>query len=129
MKTIVGKEDQTSSETQARPSGDNIQVVFMPSEVKIAVEAGSTILDAALDAEIELDHNCGGNCACSTCHVIIESGFDTLEPITEDEEDMLDEAVGRTEGSRLACQCQLTDNVVVRIPDNASRFADFDDFD
>lgn len=105
------------------------RVTFLPAEVEAEAEEGASILDAALDADVEIDHNCGGNCACSTCHVIIEEGYDTLNPVTEDEQDMLDEAVGLTEKSRLACQCLLTQNVVVRVPETASQFADFDDFD
>ena len=105
------------------------RVTFLPTEIEAEAEEGASILDAALDADVEIDHNCGGNCACSTCHVIIEEGYDTLNPVTEDEQDMLDEAVGLTEKSRLACQCLLTQNVVVRVPDTASQFADFDDFD
>lgn len=79
---------------------------------------GSTLLDAALDNNIDLDHNCGGNCACSTCHIIIEEGMDNLSEMSEDEEDMLDTATGLTLTSRLACQCQLigTGNVKIKIP-------------
>lgn len=105
------------------------KVRFEPSGVIVETAEGTTILDAALEADVELDHNCGGNCACSTCHVIIESGMETLTPITEDEQDMLDEAIGLTERSRLACQCVLTEDVTVTIPDTSSQFADFDDFD
>ncbi|MFQ5606648.1 MAG: 2Fe-2S iron-sulfur cluster-binding protein [Candidatus Zixiibacteriota bacterium] len=105
------------------------KVLFLPSEIETEAEDGVSILDAALDAEVEIDHNCGGNCACSTCHVIVQEGYDSLNPITDDEQDMLDEAVGLTELSRLACQCLLTEDVVVRIPETASQFADFDDFD
>ena len=102
---------------------------FMPSEIEIEVEEGSTILDAALDADIDLDHNCGGNCACSTCHIIVEKGMEKLTPLLEDEQDMLDEAVGLTKTSRLACQCQISGDVVARVPENFSAMSDFDDFD
>jgi len=105
------------------------KVTFVPTGVETEAEEGVSILDVALDNEVEIDHNCGGNCACSTCHVVIEKGFETLNPVTEDEQDMLDEAIGLTETSRLACQCLLTKDIVVRIPDNSSQFADFDDFD
>jgi 2Fe-2S ferredoxin len=105
------------------------KITFLPQDVEVDAEEGATILDAALDNEVELDHNCGGNCACSTCHVIIEEGYDELNPVTEDEQDMLDEAVGLTDRSRLACQCIVTSNITVTIPETASQFADFDDFD
>lgn len=123
-KTAGAASAETSEATDTVP-----KITFLPLDVTVEVEDGATILDAALDNEIELDHNCGGNCACSTCHVIIEEGFDSLNPVSEDEQDMLDEAVGLTETSRLACQCQVTKNLVVRIPDTSSQFADFDDFD
>ncbi len=92
------------------------KVRIYPEDVEITVEPGKTLLDAALDNNIKIDHNCGGNCACSTCHVIIDEGFDTLNEISEDEEDMLDEAEGLEDNSRLACQCKVTGDLVVRIP-------------
>ena len=96
------------------------KVRFLPADVEIEVPEGTPVLDAALDNNIHIDHNCGGNCACSTCHVIIEEGFDTLNEISEDEEDMLDEAEGLTESSRLACQCLTSADIVVRIPEKDS---------
>jgi len=91
-----------------------LTVIIDGQEVRVA--PGTTILDAALDNDIPLDHNCGGNCACSTCHVIVEEGMENISEISEDEEDMLDSAVGLTLESRLGCQCQLHGNVKVRIP-------------
>lgn len=82
----------------------------------LEVRPGITILDAALDNGIALNHNCGGNCACSTCHVIIEEGMENLSEMRDDEEDMLDTASGLTLESRLACQAQVTGDVKVRIP-------------
>lgn len=101
-----------------------LKIKFLPSGQEIEVKAGTTILDAALDNNIKIDHNCGGNCACSTCHVIVEQGGDTLNEINEDEEDMLDEADGLTDNSRLACQCQVTADLVVMIPDKESIWDD-----
>ena len=83
----------------------------------VNVPPGTSILDAALDNEIALDHNCGGNCACSTCHVIVLEGMENLSEMSEDEEDMLDSAVGLTLESRLACQCKVKGDVKVRIPE------------
>src|SRR5512147_2033637 len=79
------------------------KIKFLPADIEVDVPEGTNILDAALDNNIQIDHNCGGNCACSTCHVIIEKGFETLAPRSEDEIDMLDEAEGLTDHSRLAC--------------------------
>jgi 2Fe-2S ferredoxin len=88
---------------------------------EVHVPPGTTILDAALDNDIELTHNCGGNCACSTCHVIIEEGMENLSEMSEDEEDMLDTAPGLTLESRLACQSKVSGDVVVKIPKKQSR--------
>lgn len=96
------------------------KIRFLPMDVEVEVSEGTPILDAALDNNIQIDHNCGGNCACSTCHIIVEEGFDSLSEMTEDEQDMLDEAEGLTEKSRLACQCETKTNLVVRIPPKES---------
>ena len=64
-----------------------------------------SLLDIAEEAGVEINHSCGGVCACSTCHVYVTAGLDTCPPATEDEEDMLDEAPAVTGESRLACQC------------------------
>lgn len=100
------------------------KIRFLPQDIEIEVEAGKTLLDAALDNNIRIDHNCGGNCACSTCHVIIEEGLESLGEKSEDEEDMLDEAENLTDHSRLACQCKVTQDLVVRIPPKEASFDD-----
>lgn len=100
------------------------KIRFLPGDQEVEVAEGTVILDAALDNNIQIDHNCGGNCACSTCHIIIESGAETLNDKSEDEEDMLDEVEGLTENSRLACQCKPTADLVVRIPDPDSTWED-----
>ena len=93
------------------------KIRFLPMDVTVDVPEGTAILDAALDNDIRIDHNCGGNCACSTCHVIINEGYETLKEKSEDEEDMLDEAENLTDKSRLACQCRVTQDLVVTIPE------------
>lgn len=77
-----------------------------------------SILDVALGAGIDLEHACGGVCACSTCHVIVKEGLETSNEPTDDELDQLDEAPAITLESRLACQCVAngTKNLVVEIP-------------
>ncbi len=79
---------------------------------------GSQLLDVALDSGIEVEHVCGGVCACSTCHVYIEEGMDSLSEADEEEEDRVEEAPGLQRNSRLSCQCQIIDQgpIVVRIP-------------
>ena len=102
------------------------KVKFLPLNTEVEVPEGTILLDAALNNNIKIDHNCGGNCACSTCHVIVEEGFDALNELTEDEEDMLDEAEAVTDESRLACQCKITSGLVVRIPEKEALFDDFE---
>ena len=84
------------------------------------VEPGQSILEIALTNDIELHHNCGGVCACSTCHVYVEQGEDFIEELTDKEEDFIDRAVNPRLESRLGCQCVLLDGdgeITVRLPD------------
>ena len=77
-----------------------------------------SVLDWAMKNGIDIDHACGGFAACSTCHVIIESGYDSCNEISDEEDEMLDEAPGLTMKSRLACQCIAngSEDLVVKIP-------------
>lgn len=77
-----------------------------------------SLLAIAEEAGVEINHSCGGVCACSTCHVYVTLGLKNCSPATEDEEDMLDEAPALTPESRLSCQCVPDGNsdVVVVIP-------------
>jgi ferredoxin, 2Fe-2S len=77
-----------------------------------------SLLDILLGHDIDVDHACGGVCACSTCHLYIETGADTCNESTDAEEDMLDHARALKENSRLACQCvpDGSQPVTVRIP-------------
>ncbi len=92
------------------------KVTFIPNEVTVDVEDGETILRAALDNHIDLEHACGGFCACTTCHVIIKSGDDELSEMEEDEEDKLDGCEGVTLHSRLGCQSKIHGDLVIQIP-------------
>ncbi len=78
-----------------------------------------SILDIALENGVDLDHACGGVCACSTCHVIVREGADSCGEASEDEEDQLDNAPGLEPDSRLGCQCvpDGSRDLVVEIPD------------
>ena len=81
---------------------------------------GQSILEVALSHDIELHHNCGGVCACSTCHVYINKGEDFLEELSDKEEDFIDRAVNPRLNSRLGCQCLLLDGdgqIDVTLPD------------
>lgn len=92
------------------------RIRFLPENITVEVEDGTTILDAALDNNIDLDHNCGGNCACSTCHIVIHEGSESLNEVSEDEEELLEEVDTRYPGSRLACQCEVVQDLVVTNP-------------
>ncbi|MFM7261247.1 MAG: 2Fe-2S iron-sulfur cluster-binding protein, partial [bacterium] len=82
-----------------------------------------SILEVAMDNGINIEHACGGVCACSTCHIYLEQGVSQVSEATEDEEDRVEEAPGIKRTSRLACQCELKDlgdgkrvPIVVRVP-------------
>jgi 2Fe-2S ferredoxin len=92
------------------------RVTFLPMGRTVEVNAGDSVLDAALAHGVDLDHACGGVCACSTCHVIVKQGFERLAPATEREEDMLDNAPCLTTRSRLGCQIEVNGDLVVEIP-------------
>ena len=104
------------------------KVTFLPMNVTVEVNPQrlpynhnglpGSILDIALGHGIDIDHACGGVCACSTCHVIIKEGAETLNEPAEAEEDQLENAPGLCSLSRLACQAvpDGTARVVVEIP-------------
>jgi 2Fe-2S ferredoxin len=86
------------------------------------IEPGDSILEIALKSNIELHHNCGGVCACSTCHVYVEQGEDYLPEITDREEDFIDRAVNPRLNSRLGCQCVLeagSGELTITLPDQS----------
>lgn len=100
-----------------QPGGEVVQV--NPEELPLSRDGlVGSILEIAGGNGIDIDHACGGVCACSTCHVIIREGFDTCNEASEDEEDMLDNAPGLTIKSRLACQAVPNgkSNLVVEVP-------------
>ena len=76
-----------------------------------------SLLDIALNYGIDLEHACGGNCACTTCHVIVKAGEENLTAMEEDEDDRLYLAEGLTLHSRLGCQSIVQGDVTVEIPD------------
>ncbi|ACL63980.1 ferredoxin [Anaeromyxobacter dehalogenans 2CP-1] len=95
------------------------RVTFLPDGKSAEVPAGTSILDAAEAADVDLPHNCGGVAACTTCHVWIEQGLASLSELGDREDDKLNEAAGLAPSSRLGCQaCVGGEDVVVRIPGN-----------
>src|SRR6185437_6044605 len=77
-----------------------------------------SVLDIALALDIDIDHACGGVCACSTCHVVVKQGLNSCNGSTEAEDDQLEKAPGLTPQSRLACQCvpNGNENLIVQVP-------------
>ena len=99
------------------------QIIFLPHEeicpegAVVEAEPGMTICDAALKEGIEIEHACEKSCACTTCHVYIREGGESLAESTEDEDDLLDKAWGLDPDSRLSCQAVVDDaDLVVEIP-------------
>jgi 2Fe-2S ferredoxin len=77
---------------------------------------GQSILDAAIEADIPLDHACGGFCACTTCHITIVDGLEKLSPMDEQEKERLEGRESVTPASRLGCQTRVHGDVSVKIP-------------
>jgi 2Fe-2S ferredoxin len=102
------KPDKTQQVVQVNP--DNIP--YGPTGLP------GSILDIAMGAGVDLEHVCGGVCACSTCHVVVKQGLETCNEGTDDEFDQLEEAPALTLQSRLGCQCvpSGTKDVVIEIP-------------
>lgn len=103
-----------------------IKFTFEDTKIKPVIvenaEEGFSILEIAEDNDVHLNHNCGGVCACSTCHIYVNSGEDALEEISDKEEDFIDRAINPRIESRLGCQCVVLDEtaiVEVQIPDQS----------
>lgn len=91
--------------------------VFCPDGAVIDAPVGMTLCEAMLDNDVEIEHACERSCACTTCHVVIREGFETLDGPSDKEEDLLDMAWGLEAHSRLSCQVVLgDDDLVVEIP-------------
>ena len=83
----------------------------------LEVKSGISICDAALGSGIALEHACEKVCACTTCHVYVRAGFESLAEATDAEEDLLDKAWGLDPDSRLSCQAKVADeDLVIEIP-------------
>lgn len=92
-------------------------VELCPEGAMFEAEKGVTICDALLTHHIDIEHACEKSCACTTCHVYIREGGDSLKDAEDDEEDMLDKAWGLDPDSRLSCQAVVADaDLVVEIP-------------
>ena len=99
------------------------QIVVLPHETLcpegavFEAAAGTSVCDALLSQDIEIEHACEKSCACTTCHVVVREGFASLNEAQEKEEDLLDMAWGLEATSRLSCQAMVGDeNLVIEIP-------------
>ncbi len=99
------------------------KLIFMPHPercpegMEIEAESGESILNVALRHGIDIEHACEKACACTTCHVVIRQGFDSLAESEENEDDMLDKAWGLEPESRLSCQALVADeDLLIEIP-------------
>ena len=122
------KTHSTGAATIDAPGENTVQVTFLPEGKVVQFEHGNlpykdhgkeqSLLDVALNNGIRLDHACGGNCACTTCHIWVKEGADNLSEMEDDEADRLDMAADLQLNSRLGCQAVITKpgKVVVEIP-------------
>ena len=99
------------------------KVIFLPHEeicpegAVLDAEPGISICNLALENGIEIEHACEKSCACTTCHVYVREGLESLNPTSENEDDMLDKAWGLEPDSRLSCQAIVSDkDLVIEIP-------------
>ncbi|HEY1262651.1 MAG TPA: 2Fe-2S iron-sulfur cluster-binding protein [Terriglobales bacterium] len=126
---MADEKTQGSGTATVEAPGENlVQITFLPDNKTVQFEHGKlpylnhgepeSILDIALNHGIPLDHACGGNCACTTCHVWVKEGADNLSEMQDDEADRLDMAADLQLNSRLGCQAVITKpgKVVVEIP-------------
>jgi 2Fe-2S ferredoxin len=90
---------------------------YCPQGAEVNAPAGTSICEALLDNHVNIEHACEMSAACTTCHVVVRQGFNSLNPSDEVEDDLLDRAWGLEPQSRLSCQAILAqDNVTIEIP-------------
>jgi len=123
------KNQGTGAATVDAPGPNTVRVTFLPEGRTVEFECGKmpykdhgkpqSILDVAINNNVFLDHACGGNCACTTCHVHVIKGAELLSEMDDDEADRLDMAADLQLNSRLGCQVVIEKpgEVVVKIPE------------
>ena len=123
------KSQNTGTATADPPGPNTVRVTFLPEGRTVEFEHGKlpykdhgkpqSILDVAINNNVFLDHACGGNCACTTCHVHVVKGAELLSEMDDDEADRLDMAADLQLNSRLGCQVTIEKpgEVVVKIPE------------
>jgi len=122
------KQQGTGTTTDEAIGPNTVRVTFLPSGQSVEFEHGKleyqdhgkpeSILDVAINFGVHLDHACGGNCACTTCHVVVKKGKELLSKMDDDEADRLDMAADLQLESRLGCQVVIEKpgEIVVEIP-------------
>ncbi len=125
----MGGQNPYIEQADVRLPTTRYNVTFLPMNVTVEVDPAElpygdhglpgSILDIALKNKVDIDHACGGVCACSTCHVVVRKGLATCNESTDDELDMLDNAYAVEMNSRLSCQCvpNGTEDIVIDIPE------------
>ena len=120
--------DQHAAAATVEAGANTVRVTFLPGDQSVEYEHGDlgyqehgkpeSLLDVAINFGIHLEHACGGNCACTTCHVVVRRGQELLSEIDEEEADRLDMAADLQLNSRLGCQAQIVKpgEIVVEIP-------------
>lgn len=120
--------EQTEQTTNTTTSTRSVQVTFLPIGRTVEFELDElpfqehglphSLLDVAVNFGVDLDHACGGHCACTTCHVVVKQGEELLSDMDDAEADKLDEAADLQLHSRLGCRCQIIKpgKIVVEIP-------------
>ena len=90
---------------------------YAPQGAEIQAQAGHSICEVLLEHHIDIEHACEMSCACTTCHVVVRQGYDSLNPPEEEEEDLLDRAWGLEPQSRLSCQAIVgQEDLTIEIP-------------
>ncbi len=90
---------------------------YCPLGAELEAEAGTSVCEALLEHGIPIEHACEMSCACTTCHVVVREGFESLGEMDESEEDLLDRAWGLEPTSRLSCQAIVDQrDITIEIP-------------
>jgi 2Fe-2S ferredoxin len=88
-----------------------------PEGKSFELDTGASLCEGLLEHGVDIEHACEMSCACTTCHVVVREGFDSLEPSEDEEDDMLDKAWGLSANSRLSCQVRVADeDLTIEIP-------------
>ncbi len=126
---MAEEKSQNTGTATAELGPNTVRVTFLPEGRTVEFEHGKlpykdhgkpqSILDVAINNNVFLDHACGGNCACTTCHVHVVKGAELLSEMDDDEADRLDMAADLQLNSRLGCQViiEKPGEVVVKIPE------------